>query len=225
MADPSRAQRDMSSGMLRGNIRVDRRRPDRYVPSMSEPIVLKKYGNRRLYDTNESRYVTLAEVAAMLQRGDDMRVVDAKTGEDLTKEILVQIILEREGAREILPTSFLKQIVRVAGSPWKESFASAVQQSVHNLVDGQRAALDAQKQLVSQVAQMAPTMWNPFAAFGGPPPSQQQQQRDPEFDRMRAELNETQSLLRRLIQQGDGASGPKAAPRKKKAIVRRNKKA
>ncbi len=219
---------------------------------MSEPIVLKKYGNRRLYDTNESRYVTLAEVAAMLQRGDDMRVVDAKSGEDLTKEILVQIILEREGAREILPTSFLKQIVRVAGSPWKESFATAVQQSVHSLVDGQRAALDAQKNLVSQVAQLAPALWNPFAAFGGPPPSQQQQQamqqqamqalqqqamqqmqqapaRDPELDRLREELNETQSLLRRLIHQGDGASGPKPAPapRRKKpgAIVRRNKKA
>lgn len=205
-------------------MRVDRGGSAGYVGTMSDAIVLKKYGNRRLYDTSESKYVTLVEVEAMLQRGADIRVVDAKTGEDLTKEILVQIILEREGARDILPTSFLKQIVRVAGSPWKDSFATAVQHSVVNLVDGQRAVIDAQKTLATQVAQ---AMWNPFAAFA-PPPQQQQQAayapppappaRDPEIDRLKAQLDETQSLLRRLVDRAE-------PPAKPKRIVRRNKKA
>ncbi len=187
---------------------------------MSDAIVLKKYGNRRLYDTSASKYVTLPDVEAMLQRGQDVRVVDAKTGEDLTKEILVQIILEREGARDILPTAFLKQIVRVSASPWKESFATAVQQSVTNLVDGQRGMIDAQKsfatQVASQVAQLAPQLWNPFGAFAPPPqppPQPPPPPRDPELDRMRAELQETQSLLRKLIDD------------QPKRVVRRNKKA
>jgi polyhydroxyalkanoate synthesis repressor PhaR len=192
---------------------------------MSDAIVLKKYGNRRLYDTSESKYVTLVEVESMLQRGLDVRVVDAKTGEDLTKEILVQIILEREGARDILPTAFLKQIVRVAGSPWKDSFATAVQQSVVNLVDGQRAVIDAQKsfasQVASQVAQLAPQMFNPFSAFAPAPPSSSAPPRDPEIDRLKAQLDEQQSLLRRLVDRAE-ATDPRAKP---KRIVRRNKKA
>jgi polyhydroxyalkanoate synthesis repressor PhaR len=77
------------------------------------PVLLKKYGNRRLYDTHASRYVTLEEVEAMVQRGTDIQVVDAKTHEDLTKEILVQIILDKEQAKEMLPTGFLKQVVRL----------------------------------------------------------------------------------------------------------------
>ena len=70
--------------------------------------VLKKYGNRRLYDTTASRYVTLVEVEAMVQRGVDIQVVDAKSGDDITKEVLVQLLLERDGARASLPTALLK---------------------------------------------------------------------------------------------------------------------
>ena len=60
---------------------------------MAEAVVLKKYGNRRLYDTTASRYVTLTEVEDMVQRGTDIEVRDAKTGDDLTKEVLVQLIM------------------------------------------------------------------------------------------------------------------------------------
>ncbi len=76
-------------------------------------MVVKKYRNRRLYDTDESRYVTLAEVAAKVRAGEDLYVVDAKTGEDLTQPTLAQIILESRGGAGLLPTPLLLRLVRL----------------------------------------------------------------------------------------------------------------
>lgn len=182
----------------------------------SSPVVLKKYGNRRLYDTRASKYITLHEVEEMVQRGTDVQVVDAKSGNDLTKEILVQIILDKDGAREMLPTSFLKQVVRLSGSPLKETFSRTVQDALDGFLSGQRALVDAQRNLMTQVQQIPmsmPTAWNPFGAFAGPAPQpwqqqqppqqqqQQQQQQNGEVERLRAEVSETQALLRQLISQ------------------------
>lgn len=77
------------------------------------PVVIKKYGNRRLYDTRESRYVTLVEVAELVKQGEDVRVVDAKGGADLTQAILVQIILDGRGAAKLLPVGLLVQLIRM----------------------------------------------------------------------------------------------------------------
>lgn len=76
-------------------------------------IIVKKYSNRRLYDTDLSRYVTMEELAERIRQGDDVRVVDAKSGEDLTQGVLAQIILESRGAAKLLPTSFLFQLIRM----------------------------------------------------------------------------------------------------------------
>ena len=161
---------------------------------MDVPVVFKKYGNRRLYDTHASRYVTLPEVEEMVQRGTDIQVVDAKSGQDLTKEILVQIILDKEGAREMLPTGFLKQVVRLSSSPLKESFSRTVQEALDGFLAGQRALFDAQRAMLNQLPAFTP--WNPFAAFSGAPPA-----KDAEVDRLRAEVSETQALLRQLLEQ------------------------
>jgi polyhydroxyalkanoate synthesis repressor PhaR len=208
-------------------------------------VVLKKYGNRRLYDTNASRYVTLHEVEEMVQRGTDIQVVDAKSGEDLTKEILVQIILESlsrkgEGAREVLPVSFLKQVVQMSASPLKESFSRVLQNSLDGFVANQRALVDAQRSLLQQLPQALPQMsqlsqgmWNPFNAFAPPAPQHaqqypvqlvqqpqaqqqvQQQQQSAEVEQLRAEMSETQALLRKLIDER-GAPAPKKSSRKKR---------
>ena len=174
------------------------------------PIVLKKYGNRRLYDTRDSRYVTLPEVEQMLQRGNDVQVVDAKSGEDLTKEILVQIILDKEGAREMLPTSFLKQVVRLSSSPLKESFTRALQGSLDTFLQGQRALVDAQRGLLQQLPYGA---WNPLAAFAGQPPATPAAHSSDaaELERLRSEVSQTQALLRQLIvqQQAQPSPGPR----------------
>ena len=76
-------------------------------------IIVKKYSNRRLYDTDVSRYVTMEELAERIRSGDDVRVVDAKSGEDLTQGVLAQIILESRGAAKLLPSSFLFQLIRM----------------------------------------------------------------------------------------------------------------
>lgn len=76
-------------------------------------VVVKKYGNRRLYDTEESRYVTLDELTEKIRRGAEVRVEDAKTGADLTQATLAQIVLESRGAAGFLPVPLLLQLIRM----------------------------------------------------------------------------------------------------------------
>ncbi|MBM3591892.1 MAG: polyhydroxyalkanoate synthesis repressor PhaR [Alphaproteobacteria bacterium] len=80
------------------------------------PIVVKKYANRRLYNTETSSYVTLDDLAAMVRDGRDFVVYDAKSGEDLTRSVLTQIIVEQEGkGQNMLPTSVLRQLIGLYG--------------------------------------------------------------------------------------------------------------
>ena len=80
------------------------------------PIVVKKYANRRLYNTETSSYVTLDDLAAMVRDGRDFVVYDAKTGEDITRSVLTQIIVEQEGkGQNMLPTSVLRQLIGLYG--------------------------------------------------------------------------------------------------------------
>jgi len=81
-----------------------------------EPVIIKKYANRRLYHTGASKYVTQDYLAQMVRDGVDFVVQDAKTGEDLTRSVLTQIILEEEGKGEtLLPLSFLRQLIALYG--------------------------------------------------------------------------------------------------------------
>jgi polyhydroxyalkanoate synthesis repressor PhaR len=81
-------------------------------PATSEPIVIKKYANRRLYNTDTSSYVTLNDLCVMVKDGAEFIVYDAKSGEDLTRQILTQIIFEQESSGEhLLPTNFLRSII------------------------------------------------------------------------------------------------------------------
>jgi len=89
-------------------------------------MVVKKYGNRRLYDTEASRYVTLEEVASRVRRGEDVEVVDARTGKDLTQITLAQIILESRGAARLLPVPLLKQLIRMGDDALAEFFERTV---------------------------------------------------------------------------------------------------
>jgi polyhydroxyalkanoate synthesis repressor PhaR len=76
-------------------------------------VLVKKYGNRRLYDTEQSRYVTLEQVGEIVRAGKEVRVVDAKSGEDLTAAALAQIIIEGRGAARLLPVPLLVQLIRM----------------------------------------------------------------------------------------------------------------
>jgi polyhydroxyalkanoate synthesis repressor PhaR len=82
-----------------------------------ESTVIKKYANRRLYHTGTSTYVTLEDLAGMVRDGDDFVVYDAKTGEDITRSVLTQIIFEQENkeGQNLLPITFLRQLIRFYG--------------------------------------------------------------------------------------------------------------
>ncbi len=82
-----------------------------------DPVTIKKYANRRLYNTGTSTYVTLEDLASMVKAGDDFLVYDAKTGDDITRSVLTQIIFEQENkdGQNLLPVSFLRQLIRFYG--------------------------------------------------------------------------------------------------------------
>lgn len=86
-------------------------------PSPKSPVIIKKYANRRLYNTGTSTYVTLEDLAGMLKIGEDFVVYDAKTGEDITRSVLTQIIFEQESkqGQNLLPITFLRQLIRFYG--------------------------------------------------------------------------------------------------------------
>jgi polyhydroxyalkanoate synthesis repressor PhaR len=81
-----------------------------------EPVVIKKYANRRLYNTETSSYITLDHLATMTREGRDFQVFDARTGEDITRSVLTQIVMEEEsGGQTMLPVPFLRQIIAMYG--------------------------------------------------------------------------------------------------------------
>jgi polyhydroxyalkanoate synthesis repressor PhaR len=131
-------------------------------------LQVKKYGNRRLYDTEGSRYVTLEEIAERVRMGEDLQVVDAKSGADLTQVTLAQIILESRGAARLLPVALLKQLVRMRDDALAEFFGRYV-----------AWALEVYLQLKGSARAALP--WNPLADlavpgilkrwFGGAPPA------------------------------------------------------
>jgi polyhydroxyalkanoate synthesis repressor PhaR len=86
--------------------------------------LIKKYGNRRLYDTRRSRYITLEELTEFVALGEEVRVTDAKTAEDLTKRVLTRIILREEERRRLnlLPLGFLRQLIQNRGNASVEDF-------------------------------------------------------------------------------------------------------
>src|SRR5215211_5046036 len=87
------------------------------MPAKDDPVVIKKYANRRLYHTGTSTYVTLEDLANMVKRGEDFVVYDAKSGEDITRSVLGQIIFEQENkqGQNLLPIAFLRQLIRFYG--------------------------------------------------------------------------------------------------------------
>lgn len=100
--------------------------------------VIKRYSNRKLYDTQESRYVTLEEIEEMIRGGKEISVVDASTGEDLTSVTLAQIILENErNRRAALPSAFLHQLIK-HGEAWQDFVQRSMRSSLEGIVTSQR---------------------------------------------------------------------------------------
>lgn len=177
-------------------------------------IVIKKYANRRLYNTGTSSYVTLDDLAVMVKEGVEFVVVDAKTGDDITRSVLTQIIVEEEskGGQTMLPISFLRQLIAFYG----HGMQSLVPQYLESTMEAFAASQDKWRDYMSGKSVPTPT----FGAFdemarknmemfeqatrmftGGKTPSQQQPKSEESVSK--AELDQLKDQLAALKDQLD----------------------
>src|SRR5438105_2845436 len=149
-----------------------------------EPVTIKKYANRRLYNTGTSTYVTLEDLAAMVKAGEDFIVHDAKTGEDITRQVLAQIIFEQENkeGQSLLPIAFLRQLIRFYGDSMQMLVPRYLEVSIESLTREQEkfrqqmaqafggspfGALEDQVRRNMEMFERAFAMFTPFARREG----------------------------------------------------------
>ena len=139
---------------------------------MTDQIVLKKYANRRLYDTHKSAYVTLAEVAAVVRQGKTIKAFDAKTKEDVTAFVLTQIVLEEaKNNNTLLPVPLLHMIIRYGENVLHEFFENYLEQMINAYVAYKGKADEQFKKWLemgvdlSGMAQQSLNRLNPFQTF------------------------------------------------------------
>src|SRR5688500_18972991 len=160
--------------------------------------VIKRYSNRKLYDTQESRYVTLEEIEEMIRAGREISVVDATSGEDLTSVTLTQIILENERNRRAnLPSAFLHQLIK-HGEAWQDFVQRTMRSSLEGFVSSQR---DMERVFREWSARSG---WGPVAgaATGGEPKRDVNETKrdsgDADADKLRDEVAALRDRLRSL---------------------------
>jgi polyhydroxyalkanoate synthesis repressor PhaR len=152
---------------------------------MSNERIIKKYANRRLYDSTGSRHVTLDDVRKMIVSGDKVKVIDDKSGEDLTRAVMLQVIAEQEQfGVPVLSTELLEGIIRFYGNPVQEMLTRYMEQSVSTLARQQQAmraemakvlenpmapTVDFVRQNMEQWAKIQQSMFSAFAPKQEPP--------------------------------------------------------
>lgn len=186
-----------------------------------EPIVIKKYANRRLYNTGESKYVTLDDLSEMVRANTDFIVLDAKSGDDITRSVLTQIIFEQESkGQSMLPVQFLRRLIRFYGDQMQgflppylemsmESFSKAQEQMRENMsrtfgASTPMAAFEEQAQRNMALFQQAMKVWAPFAAgnmSGMPGIPGMPGMNAPKFDSDDEDKDEQLAELRRQMEQ------------------------
>ena len=138
---------------------------------MSEPVrIIKKYPNRRLYDTKTSAYITLDDVKNLVIAGEGLRVTDARSGEDLTRNILLQIIVEEEAAGVPLFTAqVLSQMIRFYGHAMQGMLGKYLETNISSFTDFQNRLQEQSRLLYGENSkQMQSDMWSQFMSFQGP---------------------------------------------------------
>ena len=131
--------------------------------------VIKKYPNRRLYDTTTSSYITLADVKELVLKHVDFRVVEAKTNEDLTRSILLQIILEEENAGvPMFSSDMLSQIIRFYGHAMQGMMGAYLEKNIQTFIEMQQRLQDQSRTLYGDNPILNADTWAQFLKFQGP---------------------------------------------------------
>lgn len=184
-------------------------------------VVIKKYANRRLYNTGTSAYVTLEDLAEMVRNGEDFTVNDAKSGDDITHSVLTQIIFEQEAktGNTLLPVSFLRQLISFYGDQMQMVVPSYLEHSMSALTDQQekfkdqmsksmdanpmmaniKAPIQMIEEQVKRNTEMFQQAMSMFSPFGLPTGAQEEQEAEkPEandIDELKAQLKDLQGKL------------------------------
>lgn len=137
---------------------------------MADPIrLIKKYPNRRLYDTQTSSYITLADVKELVLEHGSFQVVDAKSGEDLTRNILLQIILEEEaGGAPMFTSDLLSQMIRFYGNAMQGMMGKYLESNIKAFTDMQAKLQDQVRSVYGENATVSQDLWAQFLNFQGP---------------------------------------------------------
>jgi len=137
---------------------------------MTDPIrLIKKYPNRRLYDTKSSTYITLADVKKLVVQGEEFQVLDAKSGEDLTRSILLQIILEEESAgAPMFSSDILTQFIRCYGGTMQGMLGSYLERNMQLFGEIQKRMQEQSQKLYGEPAKFNEDLWKQFMGFQGP---------------------------------------------------------
>ena len=168
-------------------------------------VTIKKYANRRLYDTESSTYITLDRLAAMVREGREFAVVDAKTGEDITRQVLTQIIVDEESrGSTMLPLNFLKQLIGLYGNSMQNFVPQYLEAAMDSFQRNQSAVRDAfGGNVLADIAKRNMAMFEDAAqAFTGKskaeakPGSSSSETSD--IDQLKAELAALQAKVDRL---------------------------
>ncbi|MGY4500134.1 polyhydroxyalkanoate synthesis repressor PhaR [Bradyrhizobium sp. GM24.11] len=187
-----------------------------------QPTTIKKYANRRLYNTGTSTYVTLEDLAAMVKDGEDFLVYDAKTGDDITRSVLAQIIFEQENkaGQNLLPTTFLRQLIRFYGDSMQMVVPKYLEQSIATLTQEQEkfrkqiantlsgtpfAPLEEQVRRNMELFQQTFSMFKPFVPPTGRPATAEPEAdagaepaKDTNIDDLRQQMKDMQERLEKM---------------------------
>jgi polyhydroxyalkanoate synthesis repressor PhaR len=199
----------------------------RAMTKSDDPVTIKKYANRRLYNTGTSTYVTLEDLASMVKAGENFIVYDAKTGEDITRSVLAQIIFEQENkqGQNLLPINFLRQLIRFYGDSMQMLVPRYLEVSLESLAREQEkfrqqmaqafggtpfGALEEQVRRNMEVFERAFAMFTPFVRRDGQATTEAEKSSQPpagggagstgggEIDDLKRQMEEMQKRLDRL---------------------------
>jgi polyhydroxyalkanoate synthesis repressor PhaR len=182
---------------------------------VQKPVIVKKYANRRLYNTESSSYITLENLADMVREDRDFVVYDAKSGDDITRSVLTQIIVEEEGkGKAMLPTTFLRQLIGFYGNNMQNVVPRYLEQAMSSFARQQESIREAvQKTIVPflppgmedvgrknlEMMERAMTLFTPFYREGEPKPGEPAgNEYQEEIESLKAEVERLQHQLATL---------------------------
>jgi polyhydroxyalkanoate synthesis repressor PhaR len=167
--------------------------------SAATPVVIKKYANRRLYNTETSSYITLDHLAGMTRAGRDFQVFDARSGEDITRSVLTQIVMEEESTGQtMLPVPFLRQIIAMYGDSMQSAVPHYLEASMAAFTENQAKFRDAALKPFEQLAKQNLALFQAATTMlGGKVPTTPAAApaRDPEVAELKAQLAALQARL------------------------------